>query len=323
MNAKIIGTGSYLPPTIMSNDDMSQLVETDDAWIRERTGIQRRHIATEDTTVSMATKAAQKALEASGLSAEELDLIIVGTISADNLLPSTACSVQSEIGAKNAIAFDINAACSGFLFAMNTANAYIKSGFYKNALIIGVETLSKITDWTDRSTCVLFADGAGAAILTATSEEQEGLLSFVQGSDGTKGPALYCKSRSNNNPYTKTTLEPGYITMDGPAVFKFAIKTVPASIQKLLEEAGYTTDDPDVYVLHQANLRIIQSISKRLSIPLEKFPLNMADCGNTSAASVPILLDETFRSGKIKEGDLVVLAGFGAGLTWGAALIRF
>ncbi|MCR5666250.1 MAG: ketoacyl-ACP synthase III [Eubacterium sp.] len=323
MNTKIIGTGSYLPPTVMTNEAISKLVDTNDAWIRERTGIGKRHIATDDTTVSMASKAAQKALEAANITAEELDLVIVGTISADHLLPSTACSVQSEIGAKNAVAFDVNAACSGFLFAMNTANAYIKSGMYQNALIIGVETLSKITDWTDRSTCVLFADGAGAAVLTATDTEDEGILSFVQGSDGTRGPALYCKSRSNNNPYVTTTLDPGYITMDGPAVFKFAIKTVPACIRELLDKGGYTTQDPDVYVLHQANLRIIQSISKRLSIPMEKFPLNMEECGNTSAASVPILLDETVRSGGIKKGDLVILAGFGAGLTWGGALIRF
>ena len=322
MNTKIIGTGSYLPPDILTNDDIARFVETSDEWIAERTGIRRRHIASTDTTVSMATKSAFLALEDAGISAEEIDLIIVGTVSADELVPSTACRVQSEIGAKNAVSFDINAACSGFLFALSLADAYIKSGACKKALIIGVETLSKIVDWTDRGTCVLFGDGAGSAVLS-TSDKDEGLLSFTLGSDGFKSDCLMCNGRSNENPLVHTGQGPGYISMDGPEVFKFAVKTVPGAIKKVLEEAGLEANDVDHFILHQANLRILQTISKRLKIPMDKIPTNMDECGNTSAASVPILLDQCARKSLFKSGDYIILAGFGAGLTWGCSLIKW
>ena len=319
MNSIISGTGSYLPPISMSNDDIAKLVTTSDEWIYERTGIKGRHIAKEDTTVSMAVKAAKAALEDANISAKDLDLIIVGTISADELLPSTACRVQASLGASKAVAFDVNAACSGFLFAMSIANAYIKSNTCKHALIIGVETLSKITDWTDRGTCVLFGDGGGAAILSASQDK--GIIQINQGSDGCGGDKLYCLSRSNENPYTSTDKGLGYITMDGPSIFKFAIKQVPKVINNLINDNNLNIDDISLFVLHQANLRILNTISKRLDIPMDKIPANMDECGNTSAASVPILLDHLNKSGKLKSGDLIIVAGFGAGLTWGGALL--
>lgn len=321
MYTKIIGTGSYLPKNKMTNDDIANLVETNDEWIRERTGIGARHIVQDETTVSMAVMAAREALEAAKLKSEEIDLIIVATVSADNLLPSTACSVQKEIGAENAVAFDLNAACSGFLFALNTADAYIKAGTYKNALLIGVETLSKIIDWRDRGTCILFGDGAGAAVVAAS--ETPGVLAGIQGANGAGGDVLKCEGRTNNNPYVKGDLTPGYVAMEGQEVFKFAVKKVPECIDEVLEKANESVENVDLFILHQANLRILNSISKRKKIPMEKIPVNLDECGNTSAASVPILLDQANKAGKIKENDLVLLAGFGAGLTWGSALIRW
>lgn len=321
MYTKIVGTGSYLSKKVLTNDDIAQLVDTNDEWIRERTGIQSRHIVEDETTVTMASMAAKDALENANLQPEDIDLIIVATVSADNLLPSTACSVQKELGAVNATAFDINAACSGFLFALNTADAYIKTGMYKNALLIGVETLSKIVDWNDRGTCILFGDGAGAAVVAAS--ETPGILAGIQGADGAGGYVLACKGRENNNPIVKGDLTPGYVSMEGQSVFKFAVKKVPECIDEVLNKAGKNIDDVELFVLHQANLRILTSISKRKKIPMDKIPVNLDTCGNTSAASVPILLDKVNKEGKIKENDLILLAGFGAGLTWGAALIQW
>ena len=278
----------------------------------------------------MAVKSAELALKASGTKVEEIDLIIVGTISADDLLPSTACSVQGRLSAANAVAFDINAACSGFMYAYTVADSMLKNRLAKKALIIGVETLSKITDWTDRGTCVLFGDGAGAAVL-CLSDDGTGLLSVDIGSDGSRTDTLFCKSRSNANPLftdkksvnANGTINPGYITMDGQAVFKFAVRQVPNSIEKVLSDAGYTVDDIDLFILHQANLRIISSIAKRLRADIKKFPHNMEEYGNTSAASIPILLDECIKNKLIRPDMKVIVAGFGAGLTWSAALIQF
>ena len=298
MYTKIVGTGSYLPKKVLTNDDIAQLVDTNDEWIRERTGIQSRHIVEDETTVTMASMAAKDALENANLQPEDIDLIIVATVSADNLLPSTACSVQKELGAVNATAFDINAACSGFLFALNTADAYIKTGMYKNALLIGVETLSKIVDWNDRGTCILFGDGAGAAVVAAS--ETPGILAGIQGADGAGGDVLACKGRENNNPIVKGDLTPGYVSMEGQSVFKFAVKKVPECIDEVLNKAGKNIDDVELFVLHQANLRILTSISKRKKIPMDKIPVNLDTCGNTSAASVPILLDKVNKEGKIK-----------------------
>ncbi len=320
MTTKIIGTGRCLPENIVTNDDLSKIMDTSDEWIASRTGIRKRHIAKEETTATMSAEAAKKALQQAGLSPEEIDLIIVGTITSDYVTPSTACEVQRMIGAKNAVAFDVNAACSGFMFALNTAHVYLQSGIYKNALIIGAETLSKIMDWSDRSTSVLFGDGAGAAVVT---KGETGLLSFTQGSDGAKGMVLACKNRSNNNPLINTSKELEYTYMDGQEVYKFAVSKVPESIKKVLAEANLEPDDIAYFILHQANIRIIQSVAKRLKVSEEKFPISLDHCGNISAGSVPILLDEVNEKGMLKKGDKIVMAGFGAGLTWSACVMEW
>ena len=320
MTIRIMGTGSYLPENIVTNDDLAKIMGTSDEWIASRTGIRKRHLVKEETTAQMSAKAAKQALKEAGLKAEELDLIIVGTLSGDYVTPSTACEVQAMIGADKAVAFDVNAACSGFMFAMNTAYAFIQSGIYQNALVIGAEILSRLMDWNDRSTCVLFGDGAGAAVVTA---DEKGLLGFVQGSDGTKGMVLACKNRLNNNPLIKNSVEPDHVFMDGQEVYKFAVSTVPASIQAVLEEAGLEVSDIKYFLLHQANIRIIQSVAKRLKADINRFPTTLEHCGNISAASVPILLDEVNKKGMLQRGDKLVMAGFGAGLTWSAAVIEW
>ncbi len=322
MRAKIIGTGSCLPEKITTNDELSTFMDTSDEWIKSRTGISERRLVSSETenTLSMAVNAGTTALSDSGLLPEDLDLIIVATVSSDYITPSTACMVQKELGAVNAAAFDLNAACSGFLFALNTADAYFQAGIYENALIIGVETLSKIVDWKDRSTCVLFGDGAGAAVLKA---DKEGIIANLQGSNGAGGHVLMCRSRTNNNPFVTTDTVPDYLYMDGQEVFKFAVKKEAECIQELLAQAGLAPSDITFYLLHQANQRIINSIARKLKLPLDKFPSNVDHCGNTSAASIPILLDEVHRAGMLSPGHLILLSGFGAGLTWGAALLRW
>ena len=337
MKTRIIGTGSYLPENIVTNDDLSKIMDTSDEWISSRTGIKERHLVKDETTASMSIEAARRAMEDAGVTAEEIDLIILGTVSADYITPACACEVQAAIGAHRAVAFDINAACSGFMFALNIANAYLQAGIYKTALILGAETLSKIMDWSDRSTCVLFGDGAGAAVVRA---DETGLIAFEQGSDGSKGQVLACESRKNNNPYVSNDKEYDYVHMDGQEVYKFAVSTVPKSILHVLEKAenpagrdvitsneeskaGLTTDDITYYVLHQANIRIIQSVAKRLKVEESKFPISLDHCGNISAASVPILLDEMNRQGLLKRGDKIIMSGFGAGLTWGTALLEW
>lgn len=318
---KILGTGSALPSKVVSNDDLAQVMDTSDEWIRTRTGICRRHIAVEETTTGLAVAAAQKALEEAKLSGEDLDLIIAATVSSDYLFPTLACEVQAAIGAGHATAFDISAGCSGFLFALATADGYFTTGRFHNALIIGAEVLSKMMDWDDRSTCVLFGDGAGAAVVTAEGNQ---LLSMVQGSDGAGGMALKCENRPVNNIYRK--LGPQYYSytqMNGSEVYKFAVKTVPHAINEALEKAGVDASDVKCFLLHQANLRIIESVAKRLGQPMDKFPTNLEECGNVSAASVPILLDKVRREGQIEKGDKIVMAGFGAGLTWGACVLEW
>ena len=320
MRARIIGTGSCLPETVVTNDDLSKIMDTSDEWISSRTGIRERRLVKEETTTSMSVTAARRAMENAGVSAEDIELIIVGTITGDYVTPSTACEIQAAIGADKAVAFDINAACSGFIFALHTADAFFQAGIYKTALILGAETLSKIMDWNDRSTCVLFGDGAGAAVIRA---DETGLLAYDQGSDGAKGKVLACQNRKNNNPLVKNPMELQYTYMDGQEVYKFAVTTVPASIKKVVEEAGLTIEDIDYFALHQANIRIIQSVAKRLKAPEEKFPTSLDHCGNISAASVPILLDEMNQKGMLKPGMKIVLSGFGAGLTWGSAVIEW
>lgn len=320
MATGIIGTGSFLPPTIIDNNELAKLVKTNDEWIREHTGIVERHIATDETTSFMASEAAKAAIENAGIEPKEIDMIILATLSPERATPSMSCIVQDKIGAVNATCFDINAACTGFVYALQTADAYITAGMAKTILVIGAETLSKMVDWKDRNTCILFADGAGAVIVT---KQEHGIIQSITHSDGSKGMSLKCKERSTRNFLVKKSEDKHYIQMIGPDIFKFAVRKVPACIDLLLERAGVAKEDVTYYVLHQANARIIASVSKKMEIPMEKFPMNVQSCGNTSSASVPILLDEINRKGMLKRGDKIVLCGFGGGLTWGAQLIEW
>lgn len=320
MTARIIGTGSAVPEQIVTNEDLSKIVETSDEWISSRSGIKERRLAKEETTTSLAILAGKRALENAGISSEEIEVIIVATCTPDYFFPNTACQVQEAIGAKHAVAFDLSAACSGFLFALSTAQAYIKGGIYQKALIIGAETMSKMIDWSDRSTCVLFGDGAGAAVVSA---EKTGVLELVQKSDGTGKGVLSCKARETRNLLNHESETKEYLYMEGQPVFKFAVKTVPECVEEVLKKAEVKKEEIRYYILHQANSRIIQSVAKRLKEPEEKFPMNLSLYGNTSAASIPILLDEMNRNGLLNRGDKLVLSGFGAGLTWGAVLLEW
>lgn len=320
MTAEIIGTGSALPALTVTNRQLEEITDTTDEWIKSRTGIESRHIAVEETTTLLAVQAARAALESAGMLAEELDLIIVGTVSGDLCFPSTACQIQKAVGAGNAVAFDINAACAGFLFGLSVAEAYFRGGMARTALIVGAEVLSKMMDWNDRSTCVLFGDGAGAVVARSSDR---GLLSLVQGSDGSRGVALVCHNRLVNNPFVTNPVTLDYAQMDGQAVFRFAVRTVPDAVLKALEQAKINSSQIKYFLLHQANIRIIEAVAKKLGQPMEKFPTNLQKYGNISAASVPVLLDDVCKSGKLQKGDKVVLAGFGAGLTWGAAVLEW
>ncbi len=323
MAIRIIGTGSYLPKKVADNHFLSTIVDTDDEWIRQRTGIKERHLSNgKEGTTYMATHAAEAALENAGITADELDMIIVATVSADTYVPSTSCQVQAAIGAIRATCFDLNAACSGFLFAMNTAYAYIEMGMAKTILIIGAETLSREVDWSDRSSCILFGDGAGAAIMRQ-EEGKGGLIASVTGSDGSQGDVLTCKGRGIQNPFHQSKRKKDYLRMEGQAVFRFAVTMVPRCIKQILKKTGYDTEDIKFFVLHQANVRILELIAKRLKVDIDKFPMNLDRYGNTSSASIPILLDELNRNNLLEPGDKIVLSGFGGGLTWGAVLIEW
>ena len=323
------------------------MVETSDEWIRERTGIGERHVSVGETIVTLASEAAGKALEQAGISAEEISLILVATCSPEQYLPCCACQVQAAIGAVNALAFDVNAACSGFLFALNTADAYLRTGLAKNALVIGSEVLSKLVDWTDRGSCILFGDGAGAVVVeqcrtesraveygNALAETEEkripeaGILGRALHSDGTGGGVLQCGARELATPYAgtsaaKTDGRENFIQMDGQEVYRFATRRVPQCIEEALSDAGLTVADIDLFVLHQANVRIIDAVAKRLHADREKFPTNLERVGNLSSASIPVLLDELNRQEKLHRGDRIVLAGFGAGLTIGACVMTW
>lgn len=320
MTARIAGIGAYVPETIVTNDDLAKIVETSDEWISSRTGIRERRISTKEGTSDLAAEAARRSLEAAGVKPEELDLIILGTSSPDCNYPSGACEVQAKIGAVNAAAFDISAACSGFIFAMNIVQGFFKSGIYQTALIIGAETLSKVVDWDDRSTCVLFGDGAGAAVL---KNEESGIIDMLMGSDGTKGEALKCTSRSLGNFLTGERPELGFMTMDGQEVFRFAVKRVPESIESLMKRNQTAKEDIRYYILHQANERIVEAVARRLKEPMDKFPMIIEKYGNTSTASIPLLLDDMVKKGMLKAGDKIILSGFGAGMTWGAVLLEW
>ena len=309
MTGRICGTGSCVPSFAMDNNDIAKLVDTSDEWIRERTGVVRRHIIREETTVSMAVQAGRQALENAGITADDVDLIIVSTISSNVILPC----------------FDLSAACTGFVVAYNTAAAYLNAGVYQTALIIGSESLSNLTNWKDRGTCILFGDGAGAAVLK--SEDMRYYLPVTH-SDGFKGEALCCRSRYDRSELSPEDLpkpdEKEYLMqMDGREVFMFAVKSVPQAVKEVLEKNNVAQEEISFYILHQANKRIVEAIAKRLGEPLEKFPMNLEEYGNTSSASIPILLDELNRAGKLQKGQKIILAGFGAGLTWGASILEW
>ncbi len=320
MTARIIGTGSYAPERIVTNKDLMKFLDTDDEWIRERTGICERRVSAGEGTSDLAIHAAERAIADAGIDPKEIEILIVGTCTPDNGFPSAATDVQRAVGAVNAVAFDVTAACSGFIYGLHIVQSFIRCGTYKTALVIGAETISKVLDWTDRGTCILFGDGAGAAVLRA---DETGVIRTLAGSDGRKGHVLGCQARTMDNFLTGRKPEPGFMTMDGQEVFKFAVKKVPEIVSQILEESGIGREQVDHYVLHQANIRILESASRRLKVPMEKIPVNIDRYGNTSAASVPILLDEMNREGRLKRGDTLVMAGFGAGLTWGAALLRW
>ncbi|MDO4336662.1 MAG: beta-ketoacyl-ACP synthase III [Eubacteriales bacterium] len=320
MTTRILGTGSALPKTTWTNDDLSAFIDTSDEWIRTRTGIIRRQIAArEESAASLGAEAGRKAIENSGTALEEIEMILAATCSDEGYFPSAACRIQAELGVRGAVCMDINAACSGFLFALHTAHAYVQSGIYQKILVIGTETMSRVIDWKDRSTCVLFGDGAGACVV---GKDEKGILGFSQYSDGSRGSVLTGTAATLATPGDGAH-PAGALFMDGQAVFRFAVKTVPECIQDTLEKTGKNIHEIDLFVLHQANSRIIHSVAKRLGAPEEKFPINLNEHGNTSAASIPILLDELNREGRLERGSLIMLAGFGAGLTWGTALLEW
>jgi len=321
--AKLSGVGKYLPEKVCTNADMEKIVETSDEWITTRTGIQARRFADENTyTSDISAKAAAIALEKANLAAEDVDLLIVATVTSDMLTPSTSCLVQKLIGANKAACFDINAACSGFIYALSAANAFIKSGVYKNALIVGAETLSNVTEFKDRNTCVLFGDGAGAAVLTATTEET-GVLAARLGADGSGGDVLTIGGiREDDDKSRRPFGNPRTVWMDGSEVFKFAVRVMADEIEAILADAGKTVNDIALIVPHQANIRIIDGAVKRLKCDPKKVFTNLYKYGNMSAASIPIALCEAMEEGKLKDGDLFALVGFGGGLTWGSALVR-
>ncbi|MFQ6101608.1 MAG: beta-ketoacyl-ACP synthase III [Anaerolineae bacterium] len=324
-HAHIVGWGMYVPPRVLTNDDLAQMVDTSDEWIRARTGIAERHIADDsETTASMAIKAAQQALQVAGLEPSQLDLIIVATATPDYSFPATACLVQDALGATRAGAFDLAAGCTGFVYGLSVAANLILVGAYESILVIGAETLSRITDWNDRATCVLFSDGAGAVVLQANGADG-GVLSSVLGADGSGGDLLNLPAGGSRDPASHRTVDEGlhYIKMRGREVFRFAVRTMPAATRQVLERAGLTISDLNLLIPHQANQRIIESSAKALGLPPEAVFSNVAWYGNTSAASIPIALCEAVEQGRIQQNDLMVCVGFGAGLTWAAAAVRW
>lgn len=324
-NAGILGTGFYVPEKIMTNADLEKIVETSDEWIVERTGIKERRIAEDNQPMSdLALRAAKAALADAGVAAEDLDLIIVATLTSDRIIPSTACMIQNLLGAKHAAAFDLSAACSGFAYAASVAAQFIETGAYKKALVIGAETLSKYINWEDRNTCVLFGDGAGAAVLGQV-EDGYGILSFDLGSDGSGGDAIQIPSSGSLMPVSKESIDKrlNLIHMDGRETFKFAVKAMGRTVETSLKKIDMPKEQIDWLVPHQANIRIIQSAAKRLSMPMEKVVVNIHKYGNMSAACIPIALAEAAAEKRFKKGDIVALSGFGAGLTWASCIMRW
>lgn len=337
IHARISGLGKYNPERILTNAELERMVETSDTWIRERTGVRERRIAADDeTTSTLSYRASLQALEQAEIAPEELDLIIAATCTPDGMLPSVASLVQEQLGARRAAAFDINATCVGFLTGLATATQFIQTGAYKRVLVIGAEVLSRIIDWTDRGTCVLFGDGAGAVVLEAS--DRGGPLSFVLHSDGAGAKALYAHGpaarpvdggtkalASKGSTARPLDGDPGcfYVQMDGKAIFKFAVQAMEQAAREALNSAGLTVDDIDLLVPHQANLRIIDATAKRLGLPIERAMVNVDRYGNTSAASIPMALREAYEEGRLHDGDRVVLVAFGGGLVWGAMVLEW
>ncbi|WP_397595713.1 beta-ketoacyl-ACP synthase III [Silanimonas sp.] len=320
--SRIAGTGSYLPEKILTNADLEKIVETSDQWIRERTGIQQRHIAAEgQTTVDLAEQAALRAMEAAGVTGADLDLIVMGTTTPDIIFPSSACLLQARLGANGCPAFDVNAACSGFIFALTTADKFIRSGAAKTVLVVGSETLTRMLDWSDRNTCVLFGDGAGAVVLKADAET--GILSTHLHSDGGKKELLYNPVGVSAGFKLDEKNAGVRVLMAGSDVFKYAVKALDSVVDEALEANGIDKTQLDWLIPHQANLRIIEATAKRLAMPMDRVVLTVHKHGNTSAASVPLALDEAVRSGKVQRGQLVLMEAFGGGFTWGSALMRY
>jgi len=322
--ASITGWGKYLPDKILTNEDLEGMVDTSDEWIKSRTGIKQRYIAAENqTTGDLAYHASRKALAKADLKAENLDMIIVATVTPDMPFPATSCILEDRLGAANAATFDLEAGCSGFVYGLSVASQFIETGMYDNILVVGAETLSKIMDWEDRNTCVLFGDGAGAAVVQ--SVEKGGFMSFDLGSDGSGGESLFMPGGGSLNPATEKTVKDRlhYIKMEGNQVFKFAVKRMSQSSIDVVNKAGFEPEDVDLFIPHQANTRIINSAAKRLNLKNDEVYVNLPEYGNTSSASVPIAMAEARNKGLIKNGDKIVLVAFGAGLTWASAFLEW
>ena len=323
MKIGILGTGSYLPEKVLTNDDLSKMVDTNDEWIRTRTGIQERRIVAEnEATSDLAYRAAEKAIEDAGIDRNEIELVIVATMTADHATPSTAAIVQDKLGIR-ASAFDLSAACTGFIYAYTTGYSFIKAGIYKKVLVIGAESMSRVVDWEDRGTCILFGDGAGAVVLGEV--ESGGFISSHLVADGSGACELIVPAGGSRKPANIETIQNKeiYMQMNGREIFKFAVKAFPETVENVLKQGNITPDDVDLFIPHQANVRIIESIAKRFKQPMDKFFVNLQKYGNTSGASVPIAIDEANKEGKLKKGDKIVIVGFGGGLTYGSILFEW
>ncbi|MBN1968863.1 MAG: ketoacyl-ACP synthase III [Candidatus Delongbacteria bacterium] len=324
MKSAILGTGYYVPENIVTNFDLEKLMDTNDEWITSRTGIKERRIASkEEMNSDLAVKAAERAILSSGLKNSDIDCVILATITGDYIWPATSCEVINKLGINGIMAFDISAACSGFVYALSIAKSYIEAGFKKNVLVIGVEKFSSTLNWNDRNTSILFADGAGAVVVGESDGVSE-ILEFSIGASGEKFKSLYVSAGGSNNPLSNEALEnkENFIYMDGKEIFRNAVKIMPAELDKAIEKSNLKIEDIDYFIFHQANLRIIQSIAKRYGVNDEKVIINVNKYGNTSAATIPIALAEAFENGRIKKGDIVGMSAFGAGLTWGACVVK-
>ena len=327
MYAALKSIGAYIPQKKLTNQDFEKMVDTTDEWIKKRTGIESRYIADEDEATSdLAAKAAEIAIKRSSLDKSQIDAIICATISPDHLcMPSTACLIADKLGIKNIMAFDISAACSGFVYALNIAKSFIESKLCKNVLIIGAEKLSSIVDYSDRTTCVLFGDGAGAAVISATEDKKESILDIKTSADGTYKDFLITPGCGSKYPCSKEVLKEhqNFIKMKGNETFKLAVKTLTSDVLEIMKENNLTSEDIDYFIPHQANYRIIEAVRNKMNFPVEKTVLTVAKYGNTSAASIPMAMNEWYEKGKLKSGDLMLLDTFGGGLTWGSALVHF